>query len=276
MVDLKWELKNIQRAEYDFADWNLDQLTVSMINAIGSTDSELRESIYTTFVAIIHSQDLLNSHQLNRLKNICLDDQHLFCHLGEKDTDSVFVRAFSVLVIGLIIDAEQRQSLSSKEEFGHLKNQLFRYILKEKDNRGFVEGKGWAHSLAHTADTLIGIANHRHATVNDLIELLAVIKTKVLFSDSVYDSGEDERLALLVFHIVQRRILSDQQILNWISDFPFLLSEQLLSVSDARHLNLMLNVRNFLFCLYFRFKFEEIGTHLQKEIENTLDSIREF
>lgn len=107
-------------------------------------------------------------------------------------------------------------------------------------------------------------------------ELLGVIKFKVLNSDSVYSHNEDERMAVPALHVFERRLLSDQQVLNWISDFSCKLEEQKGSVSDPEGLNILLNVGNFLTSLYFRLKFENIGESIQKEIEKVLDSIREF
>lgn len=277
MESLKQELIKIRENNYDFKGYDLEKLSLKMIDNIGTTDGELRDGlIYTTFGHMILLQDILNPHQLNQLLKICLNDKHLFYNLGEKGTDSVFARAFSVLVLGLIIDADQRHSFLSEEDFKFVKDQLFKYVLNENDIRGYVDGKGWAHSLAHAADALIGVANHPYSTENELIELLDIIKKKVLFSDSVYNYSEDERMALPVFHVLQRGLLGDYQILNWLGDFQSRLKEQQRLVSDPYDLTLMVNVRNFLFSLFFRLRFEKTGIHFQKEIEKILDSIREF
>ena len=277
MESLKEDLINIRENDYDFTGYNLDKLSLKMIENIGTTDGEFRDGlIYTTFGHMILIQDLLNPNQLNQLLNICLDDQHLFYKLGEKETDSVFARAFSVLIIGLILNADHRHSFLSEEDFRLVKDQLFKYFLNENDIRGYVDGKGWAHSLAHAADALIGIANHPYSSENELVELLDIIKTRVLVSDSVYNHSEDERMALPVFHVLQRGLLSDYHILNWLGDFQSQLKEQQKLIPSPDDLNIMLNVHNFLFSLYFRLRFEKTGNHFQEEIEKTLDSIREF
>ncbi|HLR59661.1 MAG TPA: DUF2785 domain-containing protein [Pseudogracilibacillus sp.] len=111
MNDLKRQLIEIRTNGYNFTDYDLDNLSLKMIRNIGSTDFVLRdELIYTTFGQMILLKDLLDKNQLNQLLEICLDDQHLYYGLGEKETDSVFARAFTVLIIGLVLAADNRQS----------------------------------------------------------------------------------------------------------------------------------------------------------------------
>ncbi|MGY0691878.1 DUF2785 domain-containing protein [Virgibacillus sp. FSP13] len=277
MNDLKHQLLEIRANEYNFANHNLDDLSLEMIKNIGTTDFVLRdELIYTTFAQMILIKDLLDQNQLNQLLGTCLDEWHLFYGLGEKENDSVFARAFSVLVLALVLDADNRQSFLSEGEFNAITDKTFDYFNNERDIRGYVKGKGWAHALAHAADTLNVIANHSYFTGERALNLLKIIRSKVIFSDSVYCYNEDERMALPVLSVFKSGLLSDQQVVNWISDFRSQLEEQKKIVSDPDGLNLLLNVRNFLSSLYFRLKFEKIRDHFQREIENTLNSIRGF
>lgn len=277
MNDLKQQLIEIRANGYNFTNYDLDDLSLKMIRNIGTTDFVLRdELIYTAFGQMILLKDLLDKNQLNKLLEICLDDHHLFYGLGERKTDSVFARAFSVLVLGLVLDADNRHSFLSKREFSFVVEKVFKYFKSERDIRGYVEGKGWAHALAHAADTLNVIASHSYSTEKESMDLLKIIKSKVLLSDAVYSHNEEERMALPVLSVVKSGLVVDQQILNWISDFRPRLEEQKKLVSDPDGLNVLLNVRNFLSSLYFRLRFEKIGNHFQQEIEETLNSIREF
>lgn len=106
--------------------------------------------------------------------------------------------------------------------------------------------------------------------------MLKVIKSKVLFSDCVYSRNEDERMALPVLRIFKKKLLGDQQVINWIGGFGPQLEEKRKTLSDSNRLNIRLNVRNFLRSLYFRLRFENMGDRFQKNIEETLDTIRDF
>ena len=277
MAELKCQLIEIRKKDYNFTGYDLNNLIFEMLKYIGATDSELRdELIYITFGHMIVTNNVLNQDQLKQLLNICIDDQHLFYRLGESETDSVFVRSFSVLILPLILNVDQRDSFLSESEIKYVQKRLFTYVRNEEDIRGYVEGKGWAHALAHAADALGEIAKHRYIKEDDLMELLEVISAQVLFSKSVYTYNEDERMALSAFNTIDRGLLSDQQILNWINNFKIQLDTQKKLVADLNGLYLKLNVRNFLYNLYFRLRYKNESISLQKEIEKMLDSIRDF
>lgn len=277
MAELKCQLIEIKKNDYNFTGYDLNKLISEMLKDIGSIDSELRdELIYITFGQMIVAKNVLNKDQIKQLLAICVDDQHLFYRLGESATDSVFVRSFSVLILPLILNVDQHDPFLSDSEIKYVRKRLFTYVRKEKDVRGYVDGKGWAHSLAHAADALGEIAKHHYIKENDLIELLDVVNAKVLFSNSVYTHNEDERMALSVFNTINRGILSEQQVLNWINNLKFQLDTQKKLESDLSGFYLKLNVRNFLYNLYFRLRYNNVGITLQKEIEKVLDSIRDF
>ncbi|WP_025784376.1 DUF2785 domain-containing protein [Sporosarcina sp. D27] len=277
MEELKCQLIEIKKNDYNFTGYDLDKLISEMLTNIGAIDSELRdELIYITFGQMIVTNNVLNKDQIKLLLDICVDDQHLFYRLGESETDSVFVRSFSVLILPLILNVDHRDSFLSESEIKYVQKRLYTYVRNEKDVRGYVDGKGWAHALAHAADALAAIAKHPYTEEDDLIELLEVINAKILFSNSVYTHNEDERIALSAFNTIDRGLLSEHQILNWINNLKIQLDTQKKLVSDLNGLYLKLNVRNFLNNLYFRLRYNNVGNTLQKEIEKILDSIRDF
>jgi len=277
VADVKRSLMEIREKDYDFTGYDLNNLIDEMLKNIGATDSELRdELIYITFGRIIVTNNVLSQNQLKQLLTICVDDQHLFYKLGESGTDSVFVSSFSVLLIPLILHVDQRESFLTENDIKYVQTRLFTYVRNEKDIRGYVDSKGWAHAVAHAADALGEVAKHRYIREDDLLELFEVVNSKVLFSDSVYTHNEDERLALAAFHAIDRGILGEQQISNWVNNLRIQMDNQKKLVSDPDELYLKLNARNFLYSLYFRLRYNNVGSPLQKEIEKVLDSIRDF
>lgn len=277
MTSLKSVLIEIRDKEYDFTGYNLNNLIDEMLKNVGATDSELRdEMIYITFGQMIVTKNVLSKEQLQQLLTICVDDQHLFYKLGERETDSVFVRSFSVLLMPLILHVHQREPFLSENEITYVQKRLFTYLSNENDIRGYVDDKGWAHAVAHAADALEEVARHRYIKEDDLVELLEVVSAKVLLSDSVYTHNEDERLALAAFSAIDRGILSEQQISNWVNNLRIQLDDQKKLLSDPYGLYITLNVRDFLYNLYFRLRYNNGSRTIQKEIEKTLDSIRDF
>ena len=80
----------------------------------------------------------------------------------------------------------------SEEQLYSVAEQVLEYVYLEEDVRGYVEGKGWAHS-AHAADALDALAR----TIQNRefsYAILAAVRQKVRLNDYVYIHFEDERL----------------------------------------------------------------------------------
>ncbi len=70
------------------------------------------------------------------------------------------------------------------------------WYVREQDHRGFVEGKGWAHAIAHGADAIGVLARSPHFGVNELTVLLDLIADRLLLpSDEPMVCGEPDRMA---------------------------------------------------------------------------------
>ena len=52
--------------------------------------------------------------------------------------------------------------------------------MRERDLRGFVAGKGWAHAVAHGADALGALARSRQSGRLELTVLLDVVADRLL------------------------------------------------------------------------------------------------
>ncbi|WP_428832389.1 DUF2785 domain-containing protein [Caldifermentibacillus hisashii] len=100
------------------------------------------------------------SKQMIFILETCLDDNHLFYTINEKNTDSVLTRSFSALVITEIIKKDAKANFLSESHLKKSVSSCFSYLYQEKDIRGYVENKGWAHSIAHSSDLLEAIISH--------------------------------------------------------------------------------------------------------------------
>lgn len=130
-----------------------------LLNHIGSTDSYLRdELIYSAFGTWTLRYNVIDQEQLRSLLPIILNERHMLYNIGEKNTDSVFRRSFSILLLPLILITHRSQHFLTAPEIRQVKEKLIYFLENEKDLRGFVSEKGWAHSIAHAADALDDIA----------------------------------------------------------------------------------------------------------------------
>ena len=154
-TDLKDQLQSIAQNKFSVSP-SIEpfELALKMVNHIGSPDSQLRDDlIYTAFATWILEYKLFNGEQLRQLLASVLDDKHMFYCIGEENTDSVFTRSFSVLLLPLILIANREERFLTDTHIQQIKTKLLQYLDGEKDLRGYVEGSGWAHAVAHVADT---------------------------------------------------------------------------------------------------------------------------
>ena len=140
--------------------------------------------------------------------------------IGETESDSVFLRAFSVLLLAESVHNDNKKSLFEKELIQIILEKGLWYLDAEKDPRGYIPVKGWAHALAHTADLMMVLGRNRHLTNEDLIRILQGISNKIMQPNHyVYIHREDERLANAVIQILQRDLLSYDEVEKWVNSF---------------------------------------------------------
>lgn len=222
--ELKKILTEVKNNEYSIPESvDLDELIEDMLKNIGHTDSELRDGLIYKVLANWCENGVIPTEKVRYIFNTCLGEDYLFLNIGEKDTDSVFTRAFAMLMIPVAFCTHDETPFLTDAEISNIKKAVFRYVKQEKDYRGWVDGKGWAHAIAHAADAIdniVFVCTER----DDFIEIFDAIKEMVSNKDVVYDAGEDERIAGAVIaaiyqSVCDHEILTSKDICTWIESF---------------------------------------------------------
>lgn len=245
---------------------NPDFLLRSMVEHIGSPDPELRDKlIYTSFFYLI-MDDYLTYAQMKSLIETCLDDHHLFLNISLINDDSVFTRAFSSLVIALILGKDREARFLPDELVNRAIEGSIHYLQKEQDLRGYVEKNGWAHSIAHGADLLDEAIKHPLFDMNMAEKCLDAIGGS-LFKGTVYIDDEDKRLISPITALLDRN-MSEMILKKWIEN----LSINLAKLRNPQKFSLRFyrtrtNLSNFLKTLYFSMIFNSAGLEVRKTIE---------
>jgi len=274
--ELKQLLTHIKESDYAIpSEICLDALITDMINFIGDTDAELRdELIYSTFCEWADN-GCISTTQMKHVLTLCLDNDHLFYGIGENDTDSVFTRSFSSLQVALAFCLHDQSLFLTGEEILNIKDIVLCYVAKEKDFRGYVNGKGWAHAVAHIADALANISGADKAADGEfslgrevLLQLLGAVKSLICNKDWVYIAEEDERLVSVVIGVCGNEVLSTKELINWLESFN-MADKEWWNGTIPGDFNLHVNRKNFMRSLYFEFlscKDDDFDTICLKEI----------
>ncbi len=197
------------------SDRPLDDLTAELTRMLGDPDPALRDgTAYPTLTTWLDRgvyDDLLGG----------LGDGMalgLLVGLGERDTDTIFRRSFSALVLGECIARDNRRPLLPGGKILEWGDRLATWLLRERDLRGYVPGKGWAHAVAHGADALAILASSPHLATPELTVLLDVVADRVISPvDRLFTTGEPDRLAYATMNVLRRNVVPLRVLEPWIA-----------------------------------------------------------
>ena len=268
MDKLFW--RTIQENQYAIpADHTPTSLTAELFSYLGSTDPELRDQIaYETFANFLkrdyYSLEEIEIYIANLLANLDIE-------IGEVESDSVFLRSFSVLFLAEIVHNDNKAPRLKGPVIQTILEKGLRYLASEKDLRGYVKGKGWAHALAHTADLLLVLGRNLNTSEREHTLILIGMSEKLIQSTTwVYAYGEDDRLSRAALEILRRSTLSATFVRRW--------QDSLIKPNDGswkgawtkeQTTRAFFNVRNFVRSLYLQVSTED-GFPLQEELEQML------
>jgi hypothetical protein len=194
---------------------SLIELTEELTVMLGDTDPDLRDRTayptLATWVARGVYDDLLPG----------LGDgmaAGLTSGLGERDTDSVFRRSFSALVLAECIARDNTRPLVLGGKVLQWGDAVATWMLREQDLRGFVPGKGWAHAVAHGADALASLAASPHLGRAELTVVLDVVADRLLLPvEQPFNHGEPDRLVDTTMAVLRRGSVSLTVLEPWVN-----------------------------------------------------------
>jgi hypothetical protein len=269
--EIKKTLTEINCGEKSWSEVNRLSIVKSMIQYIGSTDSELRELIYSSFYQLIIESNQLESELLEELLDICLDDL-LFKGIGENGTDTVFIRVFTSLLLALILYRDNQDNFLSQGTIFKVKEKLKQYINAEEDLRGYVSDKGWAHSMAHVADAVDELVKSPKLNQQYYLEILPSLWNKIFVSSSVYLHDEDERVLTPIIQMLNNG-LDVQEIEKLLHNLPIEMTAQKDQLEYEKYLFLRFNSKSFLKSFYIKVNRNDKLVSLQNSIEKCLAKI---
>jgi hypothetical protein len=264
---LKTLLRNIKDSKYAVPEGvSPCKLSVELMDYIGDIDGELRDELVFSVLTEWIMKDVLTFEEAHDIFEAALDEKHIFNGLGEIN-DTVFGRTFSVEVAACII--YKHRKLLSDSDILKAFNIVLKFYNEDRDVRGFVEGKRWAHGAAHGADALMELAQCQVIGYQGLKEILDAIHKKINNNYYGYINNEDERMISAVKAVLERDIIPIGEIEEWIRSIGNRKKTGIL----PDDLFIEHNVTLFLKSLYFRLvdntKYEQIAKIVKVVLKKT-------
>jgi hypothetical protein len=270
--DFKELLRTIQGSDYCVPEGMKPyDLALEMVSYLGDTDGELRDDLVLSILTQWMIKDSLSQDETRKILDICIDDKHLLYGLGNTD-DTVFMRTFSVLVVAVGLYKHTSNCFLSKKEINDILEKVLIFYKEDKDVRGFVQEKGWAHGAAHGADALEELARCQELGYEALKRILHAIYDKTNIDYYGYIHQEDERMVTAVATILERNIIDESEIIEWIKSYENLKK----TGKYPEDVVIKVNVKNFLRSLYFRLIDKPGYDNIINETKKVLESINNF
>ncbi|WP_137790153.1 DUF2785 domain-containing protein [Bacillus sp. E(2018)] len=263
-------LTSINNKEKTWEDVDQEVVLDAMILHIGSPNSDLREMVYRLFyMSIIHDQ--LEAQTIRKLLDYSV--KHLlFKGIGESGTDSVFTRAFTTIVIAVIISKDNDMDFLPKDTLTEVKNEIKKYIELERDVRGYVPVKGWAHSIAHVADTCEELIKSEKIAEVEYFPIIEVLLKKYCTTPTGFLHGEDDRVVIAVLAMIKKEV-GLEELKLFVEGIPGLLKSQKEELSSEKYWYVMANCSSLLKSLYFGVSDDPLCDSLQETIRKSLSKM---
>ncbi|EAG1697082.1 DUF2785 domain-containing protein [Listeria monocytogenes] len=195
-----------------------DEIIDTMLSYLSSVDSELRDNIaYNIFFEWLVGQDNLTTDQKRRIYNYAVNKNHLLFKINIIDSDAVFQRSFLALIIALLLENNKVHNFLTNNEIRKTLNLLIELLEKEKNTHSFIEEKGWAHCIAHTADALDELIYQRTISEIDVKKIMTAITFFYKTNPNILTGEEDERLSNILITALFEQKINIEEVKNWLN-----------------------------------------------------------
>lgn len=249
----------------NYMEENSEEIFTFMLTNLGSIDCELRDDLIYKLLVKLLSGHHLTKQQLTHAVHEAMSERYLFASIGESGTDSVFTRSFSSLWLSGLFWLDAEQSYMDPDLRKSAMEKSATYLLKEQDIRGFVEDKGWAHSIAHGADLAMMIASHPH-TEKRLIPIILEGVASCFWKGGVYINDEDERLVAILITLVNNDY-PEEVIIEWVEQVFDRLNRAIpQNAYSHSYFHARTNILQFMKTLYFALKKNNLSPRLRSDV----------
>ncbi|EAE6382269.1 DUF2785 domain-containing protein [Listeria monocytogenes] len=195
-----------------------NEIIDTMLPYLSSVDSELRDNIaYNIFFEWLVGQDNLTTDQKRRIYNYAVNKNNLLFKINIIDSDAVFQRSFLALIIALLLENNKVHTFLTDNEIRKTMNLLIELLEKEKNTHSFIEEKGWAHCIAHTADALDELIYQRTISEIDVKKIMTAITFFYKTNPNILTGEEDERLSNILITALFEQKINIEEVKNWLN-----------------------------------------------------------
>ena len=219
------------------------QRALALTDCLGDPDPLLRDGIAFEALSTWMRGKQLDVETLRKLERALL--QQLDGSVAQG-----FRKPFAALVLSEVARSDRVQAWMTPEERTTMVNAASAYLSSVHDRRGYVDGEGWRHGVAHGADWALQLVLNKALTPPQVMALLSAVAVQVAPADGhAYAFGEATRLARPVVYAAARGDVDQSALDAWLKGLPAALGPRPEGNAQARWWTRRANLENFLHAL---------------------------
>jgi hypothetical protein len=192
----------------------LGDMTAELTTMLGDPDPDVRDGIAYPTLATWIGDGVYDDLLTGLGDGMCVGLEQ---GLGRRESDSVFIRSYSALVLTECIDRDTQVGLVPRETVLRWGDRVATWFVRERDLRGFVPGNGWAHAVAHGADAIAALARSPRMGRAELEILLDVVADRLVAPTEYFlVAGETDRLAHAAMQVLRRDLIGLELLEPWV------------------------------------------------------------
>ena len=221
-----------------------EALALGLVDCLADPDPAMRDGIAYEALSQWMRAGALDADALRTLR----DRLYAVVDGGEGDG---FARPFAALVLSEVARTDRVSPWMTPAERAKMIDKAAAYLGTVQDYRGFDDGAGWRHGVAHGADWLMQLALNPALDRAQAGRILAAVATQAVpESAHAYVFGEQGRLARPVVAIARHGLLSDADWSAWFAALPPRIGEAELAYADSDWLARRHDLMTFFTSLY--------------------------
>lgn len=186
------------------------RVAIGLADCLGDPDPAIRDGI-----AFEGLSTWLRAKQLDSATVIALYQKLTRSVTAPPDAPG-FRRPFAILVLSEVARADRITPTLSAAQFDSLVNLAAEWMRGVDDYRGYVDGEGWRHGIAHGADLVLQLELNQRISAGQLRALMDAAETRVApAGKTALIHTEPERLARAVFYGYSRALLDEAYWQQW-------------------------------------------------------------
>ena len=184
-------------------------LAKSITACLGSPDPALRDGIaYEALVTLLRERQL----DADTMRALLVD---LTARLTSREPLGV-EQPFAALALSEVARADRVETFLADAERTKLLVDAQHWFINIRDYRGFRDGEGWRHAVAHGSDLLMQLALNPKIDGEGVRLIVAAIGVQVAPEGHAYIHGESERLARAILFASHRGAMDEAGWTAWL------------------------------------------------------------